>query len=171
MTLSEAERKERRETGRQRELSEMSVARRVQRDLTNGRPPASEFKTPTGALIAAKTLCRKIEMQIADETHGTGLKPRSFAVSIGFVSPDLSVLGFTPLLVGYSPAFDSADEARIERALAGEIAIGLVFGIEDGEEILMGARPFIVMKQTDAWLEELIVHVRSEIELDSLERQ
>ena len=168
MVLSEAERKERREAGRQRELEEMSVAKKVHRQLTNGRPPASEFRTPIAALTAAKTLHREIRTRIEEETHGT--RPRAgagdyFAVTVAYVTPDLSALGFTPL-------YSEGEQDRIERTLSGNIAIGLVFGIADGKrEILTGARPFFVTKQTDSWLEELIVPVRSEFELDRLERQ
>lgn len=165
MALSTEEGKARRLAGLKRELEGMSVAKKVQRDLTNGRPPTSELKTPTGALIAAKTLCKKIETQIADETHGTGLKPQSFAVAVGYVSPDLSVIGNTPLLIGYSPEFDPQDEARIERALAGNIALGLIFGIADDEKILVGVRPFLVTKQTDSLLSELARVAQGEFDL------
>jgi hypothetical protein len=165
MVISVKERKERREVGRQKELDEMSVAKKVQRNLTNGRPPASELKTPNAALTAARTLHREIGMRIADETHGT--RPRAtdyFAVAVGYVTPDLSVLGFSPL-------YAAGEEDRIERALTGNIALGLVFGIADGSEVVMGARPFLVTKQTEAWLSELMMVVKSEIELDRMERQ
>jgi hypothetical protein len=101
---------------------------------------------------------REIEMRIADETHGT--RPRAadhIGVSVGYVTPDLSVLGFTPL---YAPG----EEDRIERTLSGNIALGLVFGITDGEGIVMGVRPFHATKQTDDWLSELLTPVRLEIE-------
>jgi hypothetical protein len=162
MAITVEEGKARRRAG----VEAMTVAEKIRRDLTGGRPPESELKTPTAALIAAKTLLRKIETRIADETHGTGLKPQSFAVSVGFASPDLSVIGFTPLLIGCSPALDSHDEARIERALAGNIALGLIFGIADGEKILVGTRPFLVTKQTDALLSELTRVVQREFDLD-----
>ncbi len=162
MALTDEEGKARRRAG----VAAMTGAERIRRDLTGGRPPESELKTPTGALIAAKTLCRKIETRIADETHGTGLKPESFAVAVGYVSPDLSVIGNTPLLIGYSPEFSPQDEARIERALAGNIALGLIFGIADGEKILVGTRPFLVTKQTDSLLSELTRVAQNEFDLD-----
>lgn len=172
MVLSEFEQKARREDGRRRELDEMDLAKRVRRKLTNGRPPASELKTPTAALIAAKTLFRELETRISDEACGTALKPRTFAVAVGYVSPDLSVLGFTPVLMGYTPAVSPGEEASIERALAGNIPVGLLFGIlDDDEEFVMGVRPFIATKQTDAWLSELTIAVCSEFELERLERQ
>jgi len=171
MVLTDVERKARREEGRRRELEEMSIAKRVQRKLTNGRPPASELKTPTAAVIAAKTLFRELETRISDEACGTALKPRMFAVSVGYVSPDLSVLGFTPVLMGYAPAISPGEEASIERTLAGNIPIGLLFGIlDDDEQFLMGVRPFMATKQTDAWLSELILPVRSEFDIEALQR-
>ena len=165
MVLSDSERKERREAGRQRDLEEMSVAKRVQRKLTNGRPPASELKTPNAALTAARTLHREIGIRIEDETYGQ--RPGAddyFGVVIGYVSPDLSVLGFTSL---YAPG----EEDRIQRMLSGNIPIGLLFGIADGNEIVMGNRPFLVMKQTEAWLSELSGIVRSELVIDRMEKQ
>jgi len=165
MVLSGNESKERREAGRKKELDEMSVAKKVQRKLTNGRPPASELKTSNAALTAARTLDREIRTRIEDETYGQ--RPRAddyFGVAVGYVTPDLSVLGLTPI---YAPG----EEDRIERALTGNIAIGLVFGIADGSEIVMGTRPFLVMKQSEAWLSELTRPVQTELELDRLERK
>jgi hypothetical protein len=157
--------KERREAGRQKELAEMSVAKKVQRNLTNGRPPASELKTPNAAVTAARTLHREIGGRIGDETYGQRPGPGDyFAVSIAYVTPDLSVLGFTPF---YAPGA----EDRIERALTGNIAIGLVFGIAEGSEIVTGTRPFLVTKQSEAWLSELIPAIQSEMSTDRLERQ
>ncbi len=171
MALTEVERKARREEGRRRELEGLSLAKRVQRDLTNGRPPASELKTPTGALIAARTLFRNLETRIGDEACGTALKPRMFAVSIGYVSPDLSVLGFTPVLMGYAPSISPAEEASTERMLAGNIPIGLLFGIlDDDKKFLMGVRPFMATKQTDEWLSGLVPAVQSEFGLTALIR-
>jgi hypothetical protein len=163
MVLSVAERKARRDAGVRRANQAMTTAQKVHRALINGRPPASELKTPNAALTAAKTLYREIEMRIADETHGTRPRPGDFAVCVGYVSPDLSVLGFTPL---YAPG----EEDRIVGFLSGNIAIGLLFGIADGEKILVGARPFLVTKQTDSWLSELMWPVQSEFELDRSER-
>jgi len=163
MPMTEAERKAKREEGRRRELDEMTVAKRVQRRLTNGRPAVSELKTPNAALTAARVLHREIAEGIADETHG--LRPGAaeyFAVVVGYVSPDLSVLGFTP------PYETGAD--KIERTLSGNIALGLIFGIADGAEILMGVRPFLATKQSSAWLSELIAPVQSEFESERKER-
>jgi len=104
-------------------------------------------------------------MRIADETNGT--RPRAadyFGVSVGYVTPDLSVLGFTPI---YAPG----EEASIERMLSGNIALGLVFGIADGKEILIGTRPFLVTKQTETWLSDLATILKTEFESDRIERQ
>jgi hypothetical protein len=54
----------------------------------------------------------------------------------------------------------------MERMLTGNIPIGILFGIAEGKDILMGARPFIVTKQTDDWLKELAIAARSELEID-----
>jgi hypothetical protein len=58
--------------------------------------------------------------------------------------------------------------------LDGNIMTGLVFGIFDREaeaeeaaaedQIVMGIRPFMAMKQTETWLGELILAVRFQIE-------
>jgi hypothetical protein len=139
-------------------MDAMTEAQKIRRDLAGGRPPASELKTPNAALTAAKTLHREIGVRLGS---GAG---NYFAVTVGYVTPDLSVLGFTPIYV-------PGAEDRIERHLTGNIALGLVFGIVDGEKIVMGARPFLVTKQTEAWLTELTIAVQSEIEVDRLERQ
>lgn len=168
--MTDEQRKARREDGRRRSLGEMSVARRVQRGLMNGRPPASELRTPHAALVAAKTLHSEIKTRIEDETHGQ--RPRAgdyFAVAIAYVAPDLSLYGFSPVLAGIMPISNPEDEARIERALTGNVAIGLIFGIADGEEIVMGARPFLATKQADAWLSELMIAVKSEFEIDRMD--
>jgi len=170
MALSVKERKEHREAGRQRELDQMSVAKRVVRRYTNGRPPASEFRSPLAAVAAARTFQHELEMALADETHGTRPRRGDIAVAVGYVSPDLSLLGFTPL-------FAPGEEAKIERALTGNIPLGLIFGVAErpaakgGGEIEMGARPFHSTKQTESWLAELALSVKSEFEIDRLERQ
>lgn len=172
VALSIEERKARREAGRQRELEVMSVAKKVQRDLTTGRPPVSELKTPKAALTAAKTLHRRIGEGIENETHGQ--RPRAgeyFAVSVAFVTADLSLLGFTPLYAPSDSQEDIAERMRIEGILTGNIALGLIFGIADGEKVLMGARPFLVTTQTEAWFSELTVIVKTEMETDRMERQ
>jgi hypothetical protein len=167
MVLSETESKARREAGRQKELEGMSVAKKVQRNLTNGRPPVSELRTPNAAVTAARTWQSRIKDEIERETHGQ--RPRAadyFAVAVAYVTPDLSALGFTPL-------YAAGEEDRIERHLTGNVAIGLVWGVADDahSEIFMGARPFIVTKQTEAWLSELIPAIQSEMDTDRLERQ
>ena len=149
--------------------SEPSVAQRARRALMNGRPPASELKSPTAALSAARTWLREIEVRIQNETHGQRPNAKDyFAVTICYVTPDLSALGFTPLLVFNGP---KEQEERTERMLIGNIAVGLLFGIADGSETLMGSRPFLATRQTDAWLDELTRAVRSEMEIDRLERR
>jgi hypothetical protein len=171
MALTVKEQKERREIGRQQAIGQMSLAEKVQRRLTNGRPPASELRTPHAALVAAKTLHGEIRTRIEDETHGQ--HPRGsdyFAVTVAYVSPDLSVLGFTSLCAGLAP-MNPADEARIERMLTGNIAIGLMFGIGDGKNIVTGTRPFLVTKQTDAWFAELEMAVKTEFDIDRAERK
>jgi hypothetical protein len=156
MPLTERDRKERREEGRRKELAQMSVAKKAQRYLTSRRPPIAELKTPFAALTAAKTLQREIDALIADGDFS--------GVTIGYVSPDLSVLGFTP-------AYATGAEDRIERALSGNIAIGLIFGIADGPGILMGVRPFLAeARQSEGWLSELSRVLQSEFEIERLER-
>jgi hypothetical protein len=148
MPLSLEAKKALREEGRKRELGDMSAAKKVVRQLTNGRPPASELRTPHAALVAAKTLHNEIDVRMCVENAGN-----YDGVVIAYVTPDLSVLGFTPI-------YSSDNESQIERTLTGNIALGLVFGIEDGDEMVMGARPFLVTKQTDTWLGGIMEEVR-----------
>lgn len=163
MPMTDAERKGKREEGRRRELDEMTVAKRVLRGQTNGRPAVSELKTPNAALTAARVLHDEIAKEIADETHG--VRPGTadyFAVVVAYAPPDLSVLAFTP---SYETGAD-----KIERWLSGNIPLGLIFGIADGEEILMGIRPFLATKQSSGWLSELKAPVQSEFESERKER-
>ncbi len=157
MALTTEEGKARRLAGMKRAKDEMSPAQKIHRALVNGRPPASELKTPLAAVTAARVLYRDIEARMAAE----GLKPEAgdWAVSIGYVSPDLSVIGFTPL-------FAPGDEAVLMKILDGHIMLGLVFGIVDKEakdkegRIILGTRAFFTTKQTEGWLSELILPVR-----------
>ena len=164
MVLSEKERKERRVAGMQRDAEQLSMAKKVQRTLMSGRPPVSELKTPNGAVNAAKTWHRRIESEIEDVMHGQGPKRADyFGVVIVYVSPDLSCLGL-------SSPYASREESQIERELKDNLAIGLIFGISDGQELVMGKRPFLVTKQTDEWLQEMVLAAKSQLELDRLER-
>jgi hypothetical protein len=113
-----------------------------------------------GAVTAARTLYADIDRKLTAEY----LKPgaRELGVSIGYVSPDLSVIGFTPLFVPGS-------EAALLAILDGNIMLGLIFGMVDkdakdeDERIVLGIRPFHTTKQTEAWLSELIPIVRAEM--------
>jgi len=159
MVLSVEESKARRLAGMQKATKAMTAARRVHRALVNGRPPASEFRTPVGAVAAARTLHREIEVRMKAE--GLEPSPADWGVSIAYVTPDLTALGATIL---YAPQ----DEAEITSYLTGKILLGTLFGIVDydaedvdgGAAIIAGARPFISTKQADGWLAELLVHVR-----------
>jgi hypothetical protein len=141
----------------------MTFARKIHRALVNGRPPASEFKTPMAAVSAARVLYTDLERKLTAE----GLKPLygDLGVSIGYVSPDLSVIGFTAL---YAPGSEDA----IMQTLNGNIMLGLVFGIVDPQadpddadaRYVMGNRPFVSMKQIEGWLSELEQVVRLEME-------
>lgn len=162
MALSIEERKARRVAGMKRAAKEMTEVQRIHRMLVNGRPPSGELKTTTAAVAAARVLYKELESRMI----AAGLKPTSgdWAVSIGYVSPDLSVLGFSQL-------FAPGEEADFMNLLTGQIMLGLIFGIRDKEaksddgKIVMGARPFFVLKpQTEDWLSELIPLVRFEIE-------
>jgi hypothetical protein len=155
MVLSEAESKARRQAG----MDAMTEAKRIRRNLTGGRPPAGELTTPLAAVTAARVLRRELETRM--EAAGLEPAPGDCAVSIGYVSPDLSVIGFSPL-------FAPGEEARLMKMLDGNIMLGLVFGMVDkeakGEErVILGTRPFLVTKQTEAWLSELVPIVRVEM--------
>jgi hypothetical protein len=176
MVLTEVEKKARREAGRRKELESMSPAKQVQRSLTGGRPPLSELRTPNAARTAARTLQREIRSRFEAETNGT--RPRAasdyFGVTVAYVSADLSVLGITPI---YSPLYAEDETAadkelgdQIERALTGNIALGLIFGIANGEDILVGTRLFLVTKQSEGWLDELTLAAQGEMSLDKQEK-
>lgn len=163
MVLSSEEGKARRLAGMKRAAREMTEVQKIHRMLVNGRPPAGELKTATAAVTAARVLNKELESRMT----AAGLKPKpgDWAVSVGYVSPDLSVLGFSSL---YAPG----EESSLEQMLTGQIMLGLVFGMVDkqakekDERIVMGLRPFFVLKpQTEGWLSELVPAVRSEIEL------
>lgn len=147
--ISVEEGKARRRAG----MDAMTTAQKIRRDLTGGRPPASELKTPLVAVTAARTLYKELESRMTAAVLKP--KPGDWAVNIAFVTPDLSVLGFTRL---YGPG----EEAGLVEMLTGRIAIGLIFGIVDreadkkGQTIVTGSRPFLATKQTEAWLSELL---------------
>jgi hypothetical protein len=158
MVLTESERNARRQAG----VDAMTDVEKIRRDLMGGRPPASEFKTPHSAVIAARALHRELELRMT----AAGLKPgpRDCAVSIGYVSTDLSVIGFTPF-------YAKDTEERLARHLDGQIAVGLVFGMVEqdpapahGRHIILGTRAFLTTKQTEEWLSELITPVRLEMD-------
>jgi hypothetical protein len=162
MVLTLEERKARREAGMAQAQDKLTFVQKIRRAHVNGRPQASELRTPIGALMAAKTLDNDLRQKLDAEQLKIG--PRDVGVCVGYVSTDLSVLGFTPI-------YESGAEARIERMLHGQIPIGLIFGIRDkegkrkgDEAIVTGTRPFLATKQVDAWLSELETPVRLEIE-------
>jgi len=90
-----------------------------------------------------------------------GLNPKEgdWGVSIAYVTPDLSCLGF-------SLPYQSSEEQQRMAVLTGNVLLGLVFGVVDpeandpNEQIVMGARAFITTKQIDTWLAELLPAVR-----------
>jgi hypothetical protein len=161
MTLSIEERKARREEGRVKEKQGLTRVEKIHRALVNGRPRASELKTPLAALMEARTLHRELESRMRME--GLDPKPGDCAVSIGFISTDLSVLGTT---WPYTPE----DESALMRQAEGHILLGLVFGLvnkeatDEKKQIVLGARPFLTAAQTDDWLKELFVTVRLAME-------
>jgi len=162
MPLTVEERKARRVAGMKRAADELTEVQRIQRALTNGRPPAGELKTPNAAISAAKILYKELEARM----KFAGLEPKQgdWGVSIGWVSTDLSLMGYSPL---YSPG----GEDDILKAIEGHIPIGLVFAMRDKEaadpksRTAVGARPFFILKpQTDDWFETLTALVGDEIE-------
>jgi hypothetical protein len=135
--------------------------------LINGRPPSSELKTPLAAVTAARVLYRELESRMAADELDP--KPGDWAVSVAYITADLSVLGFT---LPYVPG----EEAGLMGMLNGNIMLGLIFGMadpeaeDDKESIVMGARAFLPSKQTDGWLSELLMPVRRAMEDDLLDR-
>jgi hypothetical protein len=149
MALTLEAKKAKREEGRKMELHEMTAAQRIHRSLTNGRPPASEFRTTLGAFTAAATLYDEIKRQWpADYPE---LMPGELGVFIAYASTDLSLIGQTRL---YAP---DRDADTLTAQLQGRIILGLVFGIKDPERdnYVVGARPFVNTKQVDEWLVDL----------------
>jgi hypothetical protein len=153
MALTMEEKKAKREEGRLKELLEMTTGEKIRRALTNGRPPASEFKTPLGAFTAAATLYSEIQRQWPANYDKPN--PGDIGVAAAFVTTDLSLTGITPL---YAPG---AGLDAFTKHLDGKIILGLVFGIKDPDEtdvtllFALGVRPFISMKQVDQWLSGL----------------
>jgi hypothetical protein len=162
-TLTVEERKARRLAGMKRANEELTAVQKIYRALVGHRPPVGELKTPTAAVTAARILHKELETRMTGECPSKP-KPGDWCVSIGYVSPDLSVLGFTHLFV-------SGNEAKLMKHLDGQIMLGLIFGMKDKEakeadkKIVMGTRPFFLTKQSENWLEELAPQVRFEIEI------
>jgi hypothetical protein len=143
-----------------RAAGELTQVRRIQRALINGRPPVGELKTATAAISAAKILYKDLEARMV--AAGLHPKPGDWDVSIGYVSPDLSLMGFSPLY--------SQGEEGMLNVLQENVMLGLIFGMRDkeatqhDETVVMGARPFFVLKpQTDDWFETLVPLVWDEI--------
>jgi len=144
-------------------IQAMTPAEKIRRDLTGGRPPAGELKTPLSAVTAARILHREIESRLIAE--GVKPKPGTWGVSVGYVALDLSTLGFTSLFQPPSDGDTGNGDALLEH-LNGNIPIGLVFCIldkaaEDG--VVVGTRAFFTTKQTEDWLTELVPIIRTEL--------
>jgi hypothetical protein len=169
MVLTVEERKARRLAGMKRANQELTAVQRIYRALVNGRPPAGELKTPTAAVTAARILHKELETRMTAECPH---KPKAgdWGVSIGYVSPDLSVLGFTHLFVPATPD-EPGNQDKLMKHLDGQIMLGLIFGMKDKEakeadkKVVMGTRPFFLTKQSETWLEELAPQVQFEIEI------
>lgn len=149
MAMTTDEKKARRLEG----MQQMTAVKRIHRSLVNGRPPASELKTPLAAIKAARTLHLELEKRM----YADSLKPRpgDWGVGIAYISTDISVLGVTPM---FAP---DREDALMEN-LTGQIVLGLIFGIVDREtkdldkRVVVGARPFLTTTQTEEWFRELL---------------
>jgi len=145
MVLTVEERKARRLAGMKKAQSELSEIEKIRRMLLNGRPPVSELKTPSEAIAAAKTLHKELEVRLAG-------RKAVWVVCVVYISPDLSYVG-TSMPISPSKEGKPGNEPEITRLLTGNVMIGLVFAMQEkGGEPVNGARPFLVTKQTDAWL-------------------
>lgn len=164
MAMTPEERNAARMTG----MRQMTFVRKLHRALVNGRPPASEFKTPTAAVTAARVLYSDLERKLSAE--GLKPKPGELGVIVGYVPPDLSFLGHTLL-------YSATNEAAMLESLNGHIMLGLVFGILDPQanseedRFVIGTRPFVSTGQVDGWLSELIRVMRLEMEDEVLDRK
>lgn len=164
MPMTIEEKKARRQQG----MDRMSFARRIHRALVNGRPPASEFKTPTAAVTAARVLYSDIERKLAAE----GIKPKAgeLGAFIAYIPPDLSFLGHTLL-------YEPGNEAALMESLNGNIILGIVFGIYDSQadsedaRFVTGARPFISTTQVNEWLSELLPIMQIEMQDAIMDRK
>jgi hypothetical protein len=149
--LTIEDRKARRLEGTIRAKEALTAAQRVHRSLVNGRPPTSEMKSPMAAFGAARLLLRRLEEAMLSEGVVTAIK---HGVAVAFVSPDLTYLGYTPLL-------PPNDQDAILRSLDGNVPIGLLFGVcdvfamSDELTVRVGSRPFLNINQVDEWLSEL----------------
>jgi hypothetical protein len=167
MVLTAEESKAKRLAGMKRANQDMTLVERIHRSLINGRPPASELRTPLAAVTAARVLYDDLKKRMDAEE----LKPEpgDWSVTVAYVTPDLSVLGHTPL-------FAPGEEASLMRHADGNIMLGLIFGMVDRDphakdRIVTGARPFFTTKQTEGLLSELLTAVRITIEDDQLDRR
>lgn len=170
MALTVEERKARRQAGMERANEERTEAQKLRRALVNGRPPASELKTPGEAITAAKVLYKELESRLTASELKPKPKKGDWAVSIGYVSPDFSFVGYSPALEPgdpASPAGKEGNDAELMKFLTGHIMLGLLFAIVDRENsknrVLTGARPFLVTKQTGAWLDQLAAAFEGEL--------
>src|SRR6185437_7772594 len=142
MMLTAEQRKARRLEGMKRANEQLTAVQRIHRALVGHRPPVGELKTPTAAVTAARILYRELESRMPKPKAG------DWGVSIGYVSPDLSVLGFTHL-------FAPGNEGQLMKHLDGQIMLGLIFGMKDKEakeadkKVVMGTRPFFLTKQSE----------------------
>lgn len=151
MALGAEERKARRIAGMERAEQTMTSAQKIRRDMTNGRPPSSEMKSPTAAIGAARLLYRDLRYRMkAEQLNPEHVK---HGVAIVYVNPDLTALGYTAL-------FAEESQDAILRQLEGKVPVGLFFGIHDPNPsekwcVRAGTRAFLNTKQTEEWFKEL----------------
>jgi hypothetical protein len=151
MALRAEERKARRIAGMERAEQTMTSAQRIRRDMTNGRPPSSEMRSPTAAVGAARLTYRDLRSRMKAE----GFNPElvKHGVVIVYVNPDLTALGYTA-------RFSEKSQDALLRELEGKVPVGLFFGIHDPDpsdkwRVRAGTRAFLNTKQTEEWFKEL----------------
>ena len=131
----------------------MTLAQRVCQQFSTGKPPASEFRTPSESVHAASLLLKALKSAMGDLQHEDDVR-----VAIGYVDQFLTTLTMTRVVPGQ-------ERKKIEE-LSGQpiIILGLAFAIVDreredektGEPIgLAGIKPFLFLPQVIGWFEEL----------------
>jgi hypothetical protein len=153
MVLTGEERKERRQQSLVKTKAAMTKAEKLHQAFSAGRPPLSEFRTPSEAVRSAVVLLRGIQGTMSDPKFS--LNPDDCAVHVAYVDPSFTGAFTMPVVIG--------QEADLIAKLESQpvIMLGLLFALKDrerdpeGNDAVVGVRPFIVTPRTVQWMTDL----------------